>query len=144
MSRKHKATTLGTSGSETYELSRAVASLLNFRAFLSEMGWPQLKPSNAKCDNKGSVATANAAVSDKNGLYLRRRQSFIQEAKDEGEISVEHVPGESNRADVLTKPLGSAAYGKARDVLQNVRRCAKNISAHCLAIGEQAIALFKA
>ena len=47
---------------------------MNFRAFLSEMGWPQLAPSNAKCDNKGSVATANSAVADKNGLYLRRRQ----------------------------------------------------------------------
>ena len=75
-------------------------------------------------------------------LFWEKRH-FHTSVSDAKEVSISYVPGESNRADVLTKPLGAAAYAKARDVLQNVRRSAKNISAHCLALGEQAMALFR-
>ena len=38
----HHATALGATDSETYEVSRAVATTVAFRSFMTELGFPQL------------------------------------------------------------------------------------------------------
>ena len=126
--RRHRATTLGTTLSETYELSRAVASIVSHRAWMVEMGHPQIRASTIKCDNSGSVKTAASKLSDREGLYIKRRKSFIQEAVASGEIEVVQIPSEDNKADILTKVLGTKLYKRLRDVLLNVQNAAAHIA----------------
>ena len=77
----HAATTIGTTDSETYELSRCVATAIGARDLATELGVPQLEPSPIRCDNSGSVRKAASAASDKRSPYMRRRVKFIEEAQ---------------------------------------------------------------
>jgi hypothetical protein len=127
MSGQHQATTLGTTDSETYELSRGVAAILGMRAFLSEIGVPQTKPSLCNSDNAGTVLKAASATSDKRSLYMKRRSAFIQEAQMQGEIDVGHIDTADNRSDILTKALAAKLFKRHRDTIMNVSRSALNV-----------------
>ena len=101
------------------------------------MGHPQLRPSRIECDNSGSVKIAASKLSDKEGLYLKRRKKFIQEAVERGEADVVQIPSEDNKADILTKVLSTKVYRRLRDILLNVKTSADHIAtqaAHTLAM----------
>ena len=121
------ATTLGTSDSESYEVSRAVATALAFRSFMTEFGFPQRLPTEVKNDNSGAVAKAASDASDKRSLYMKRRVKFVQEAQKLGEVLVVYVQSAANRADILTKPVSAKIFDALRDAILNVRRTAMNI-----------------
>ena len=72
VSGQHHATTLGTSDSESYEVSRAAAAALAFRSFMTEFGFPQKRSTEIKNDNSGTVAKAASDASDKRSLYMQR------------------------------------------------------------------------
>ena len=93
-----------------------------------EMGHQQIRASTIKCDNSGSVKTAASKLSDREGLYIKRRKSFIQEAVASGEIEVVQIPSEDNKADILTKVLGTKLYKRLRYVLLNVQNAAAHIA----------------
>lgn len=124
---QHRATTLGTTNAEMYELSQGVAAILGMRAFLAEIGVPQTKPSLCNSDNAGTVLKAASATSNKRSLYLRRRISFVQEAQMQGEIDVGHIPTADNWADILTKALASKLFARHRNTLMNTTRSALNV-----------------
>ena len=65
---------------------------------------------------------AAAAASDKRSLYIKRRITFVQEAQalDLEECSVQHIPSEQNRADILTKVLKMPLFGAMRAMLHNL------------------------
>ena len=127
VSGQHHATTLGTSDSESYEVSRAVATALAFRSFMTEFGFPQRLPTEVKNDNSGTVAKAASDASDKRSLYMKRRVKFVQEAQKLGEVLVVYVQSAANRADILTKPVSAKIFDALRDAILNVRRTAMNI-----------------
>jgi hypothetical protein len=127
MSGQHQATTLGTTDSEAYELSRGVATILGMSAFLTEIGVPQTKPSLCNSDNVGTVLKAASATSDKRSLYMRRRISFIQEAQIQSEVDVGHMPTDDNRADILTKALAFKIFARHRHTLLNTSRLVLNL-----------------
>ena len=125
----HHATTLGTTDSEAYEVSRAVASTVAFRSFMSEFGFPQARPAEVKNDNSGTIAKAASDASDKRSLYMKRRVKFIQECQAAGEVIVVYVQSALNRADILTKPVTAKVYAGLRDAILNIRCAAVNIHA---------------
>ena len=80
------------------------------------------------CDNSGSVKIAASQLSDKEGLYIKRRKVFIQEAVERGEVEVVQIPSTDNKADILTKILPAKLYRRLRDALLNVSVSAQHIS----------------
>ena len=127
VSGQHHATTLGTSDSESYEVSRAVAAALAFRSFMTEFGFPQRLPTEIKYNNSGTVVKAASNASDKRSPYMKRRVRFIQEAQRLGEVVVTYVQLAANRADILTKSVTQKIYDALRDAILNVRRTAVNL-----------------
>ena len=125
----HKATTLGTSDAELYELSRAVATIEAHRDLMVALGIQQTKPSLVNCDNSAAVAIAAAAASFKRSLYMHRRADFIQKSSQRKAIKVIKIDSDENRADVLTKALSARPFTKHRDKLQNVRHNVR-VSSH--------------
>ena len=104
------ATLLSTTDVELYEASRAVAGVQSFRAFMGEIGHAQLEPSWIQCDNAGAVLKTSAAKSNKRNLYMRRRTTYVQEATTEGDIRMASIDTKDNRADILTKMIGTIAH----------------------------------
>jgi hypothetical protein len=118
---QHHATTLGSTDSETYELSRCVANVIGARHFMIEFGFPQNQPSPVDCDNSAGVLKAASATSDKRGVYMKRRVVFVQEAQRLEEILVRHVPGIGNRSDIVTKVIKTKRHFESlRDLIMNV------------------------
>ena len=73
---------------------------------------------------------AASAASDKQNFYMRRRVSFTVEAQERGEVKVEYVPSNDNKADILTKVLGVKMFCRLRDALMNVSESVKFVAAH--------------
>ena len=126
---QHHLTTLCTADAEGYELSRAVASLMAEREFVTEIGYPQVRPSPAFCDSSGSVFKATAGKTNKKGMYMQKRIKFMQDAERWGETLVTKIRTDDNRADILTKMLSTKLYKKMRDKILNVKAAAVNIHA---------------
>ena len=120
----HHATTLGTTDSESYQASQAVAGIIAMREYMTGMGYPQLRPSVILGDNSGTIAKSNDSVSDKRSLYMRRRIKFMLMAKQQELVRMQWVPTDLNRADILTKPLSAKAFSRLRDMLMNVQHMA--------------------
>ena len=120
----HHATTLGTTDSESYQASQAVAGIVAMREYMTGMGYPQLRPSIILGDNSGTIAKSTDSVSDKRSLYMRRRITFILMAKQAQAVRMQWVPSELNRADILTKGLSAKAFSRLRDVIMNVGKMA--------------------
>ena len=61
------------------------------------------KPAMIYSDNMGAIfIVQNRQVSNRT-KHIDIRHHFIREARDNGQIEVEHVPGEKNASDILTK-----------------------------------------
>ena len=93
---------------------------------MGSIGFPQARPSPCKTDALGVERGANGTVGEKS-TYLKKRITFIREARLAEEIEVSHIRGDSNRADILTKGLGAKLYKKMRDAVLNVRQMALRV-----------------
>jgi Reverse transcriptase (RNA-dependent DNA polymerase) len=62
------------------------------------------------CDNLGSLSTAEDPTNYARSKHIDLRYHFIRHTIDQGTLGVDHVPGNENPADVLTKPLGPAKH----------------------------------
>ena len=74
------------------------------------------------------VKIAASKLSDKEGLYIKRRKVFIQEAVEREEVEIIQIPSADNKADILTKILGAKPYRRLRDLLLNVTSIASNVA----------------
>jgi hypothetical protein len=133
VSGQHHAVTLGTTDSEAYECSRAIAALIGAREFAHSIGHAQTRPGLVKSDSSGVIRRALGTTSERTSMYLRRRITFIQQACSPGAglATVMHVRSENNRADILTKMLAAKLYKKMRDAVLNVRQMASRVHALC-------------
>ncbi|KAG7578131.1 Zinc finger CCHC-type [Arabidopsis thaliana x Arabidopsis arenosa] len=73
-------------------------------------------------DNKSAIALAKNPVFHGRSKHINKRYHFIRECVENEQIEVEHVAGEEQRADILTKALGRIRFKEMRDLIgvQNV------------------------
>ena len=114
---QHRAITLTSALAEQYELSRAVANVIDARDLCTEIGVPQLEPSQVFSDSSSAVRTSGSAQSDKQSLYMKRRIRFVQWATQDEKVDVQHVSGEANHADTLTKHQTNRVFHMTEPVL---------------------------
>ena len=98
-------------------LSRAVANVIDSRDLCTEIGVPQLEPSQVFSDSSSAVRTSGSAQSDKQSLYMKRRIRFVQWATQDEKVDVQHVSGEANHADTLTKHQSNRLFNMTEPVL---------------------------
>ena len=73
------------------------------------------------CDNQSAIAIASDDVHHQRTKHIDIRHHFIREHIKAGAVALQWVPTEEQEADLLTKPLGKAAFVKLRDRLMGVR-----------------------
>ena len=49
--------------------------------------------------------------------HIDIRHHFIRDAKERGEIDIDHVPSADQTADILTKPLGRLLFERHREAM---------------------------
>jgi hypothetical protein len=112
-SKSVKQTTVATSSTEAelYAAVNAVKEVIWVRLLLTEIGFPQLKPTILFVDNKSLITLA----SDYSGNHKRVKHfmvslQFLIEKVKEGTVQFEYVHTADNTVDVLTKPLGPTEF----------------------------------
>ena len=68
-------------------------------------------------DNKSVIALTKNPVFHGRSKHIHRRFHFIREGV-ENELEVKHVPGNEQRADILTKSLGRSKFEEMRRLVE--------------------------
>ncbi|GKA18775.1 hypothetical protein Tco_0698690, partial [Tanacetum coccineum] len=103
--------------SEFIEATGAACQTLWLKRLLSELtGWEE-KRITLKVDNVSAIALVRNPVFHGRSKHIDIRYHFIRECVENGHINVEHVSGELQRADILTKALPRLKFMTMRQML---------------------------
>ena len=67
-----------------------------------------------RIDNQSVIALTRNPVFHGRSKHIHKRYHFIRECVENGQVEVEHVPGEKHRAYILTKALGRIIFREIR------------------------------
>ena len=79
-------------------------------------GWEE-KKITIKVDNKSAIALMKNPVFHGRSKHIDIRYHFIRECVEKNQIKVEHVSGDLQKADILTKALARTKYAEMRELL---------------------------
>lgn len=104
LSRLQKMVVTSTLEAEYVALNEGVKEALWLRRLLQEMGERQHHPTVIWVDNKGAITTSKDSQFHKRTKHINVKYHFVRQ--HEGiNVSVQHVPSASQKADILTKLL---------------------------------------
>nr|GFA96879.1 zinc finger, CCHC-type [Tanacetum cinerariifolium] len=96
----------------------AACQALWLKRLLSELtGWKEERIT-LKVDNVSAIALVRNPVFHGRSKHIDIRYHFIRECVENGHINVEHVSGELQRADILTKALPRLKFVTMRQMLE--------------------------
>ncbi|GJR29538.1 ribonuclease H-like domain, reverse transcriptase, RNA-dependent DNA polymerase [Tanacetum coccineum] len=103
--------------SEFMAATGAACQALWLKRLLSELtGWEE-KRITLKVDNVSAIALVKNPVFHGRSKHIDIRYHFIRECVENGHINVEHISGELQRADILTKALPRLKFVIMRQML---------------------------
>ena len=89
---------------------------------ISELGFPQERPTPIYEDNKSAITIVNSCKPTERSRHIDIRFFAIQDLKARGVIELFHIPGAINPADDPTKPLGFVLHARhARYIMGHCR-----------------------
>ena len=113
-SHKQHSVALSTMEAEYMAGSDAASKAIWCRTLLGELGFPQKSPALLYMDNQSALALARNTGSQGRAKHIDIRYHFIRDRITKGELEVAHCPGETNPADIFTKPLGFPKFEQLR------------------------------
>ncbi|GJT51189.1 hypothetical protein Tco_0977346, partial [Tanacetum coccineum] len=114
---KQPTVALSSCESEFMAATRAACQALWLKRLHSELtGWEE-KRITLKVDNISAIALVRNPVFHGRSKHIDIRYHFIRECVENGHINVEHVSGELQRADILTKALPRLKFVTMRQML---------------------------
>ena len=116
LSQKHKSVALSTTEAEFMAASKAAKEVIWLPRLLSEITTLTETPV-LKIDNLSAVKLVKNLTFHRRSKHIEVRHFFVREKFDEGRLTVEHIPGVEQVADILTKPLNKSRFQMLRDIL---------------------------
>lgn len=116
-SRLQPHVSLSSTESEYTTASAAGCELMWMRFFFEEIGYDLSKPSTLWMDSGSAIQVAKNPEHVSTMKHVHRSYNWIRERVEAGDISIGHVPGKDNVADIFTKPLGRVKFLQFRDML---------------------------
>ncbi len=105
--RKQKSTALSSTEAEYMAMTEASKEIMYLKSVLNSIGIQQPESINLFVDNKGAIdLSRNPAYHDRS-KHIKRLYHFIRDQIADKSLTVHHVDGEDNVADIMTKPLGN-------------------------------------
>ena len=116
-----KSVSLSTAEAEYMALALACTEAIWLSRMVMELGFELDGKVIIRCDSKSAIQIAQNPVHCKYSKHISVRYHFVRELLQQGadgaEFDIEFVRGETNVADVFTKPLGKAKYRQFKDML---------------------------
>ena len=70
-----------------------------------------------RIDNQSAIALTKNPVFHGRSKHIHTRYHFIRECVEKDKIKVEHIPGQEQKADILTKALGRIKFKEMRELI---------------------------
>lgn len=115
-SQRQKSVALSTTEAEFIAASEAAKEIVWLSRLFSEISVLTSIPV-LKIDNMSAVKLVKNPAFHKRSKHIEVRYYFVREKYDEGQLVVEHVPGDEQIADIMTKPLQKCRYQVLRDMM---------------------------
>ena len=68
-------------------------------------------------DNKSAIALTKNLVFHGRSKHIHKRYHFIRECIETEQIEVQHIPGNEQKADILTNALGRIKFKEMRELI---------------------------
>ena len=93
-------------------MDEGVKTVLGLRHFFDDIGATHLAEPTPMlfCDNQGGVAWAHSEAITKRLRHSNIRETAVRDSIKLGEISLHHIPGRINPADLFTKEMKDKAH----------------------------------
>ena len=111
-SRKQSVVALSSCEAEYMSICSAVQEIVYIRQLLVDLYRRQDSPTVLECDNSAAVELTSRETHQQRAKHISIRFHFSREAIRRGEVVMKRVPGISNFADMLTKPLGFTKFAQ--------------------------------
>jgi len=111
-SKAQSTTALSSTKAELIAAVTAAKNIKFMRSILNELGLPMEEPTPIYEDNKSAIEIINANKPTGRSRHTDIRFFAIQGWKDDGHITMKHIPGVINPADDPTKPLGYVLHSR--------------------------------
>lgn len=108
MSRKQRSVVLSTTEAEYVAASESSKELIWLKRLLGDM--TALGTTSLLVDNASAIKLVKNPEYHKRSKHIDVRYHFVREKYLEGEMLVKHVPGKSQLADIMTKPLPAIRF----------------------------------
>ena len=111
-SRQQDVTTLSSTDAEYIALVSGPQDTMWLRKILEFLEVPCVP--RVWTDNRGASTLSYNPDFHRRTKHIRRRHHFVRECAENGAITVHWVPGDENRADMLTKPVAGPRLATLR------------------------------
>jgi len=118
-SRKTKLTALSSTEAEYVALCEACRDAVWLRRLLSDIGFPQNKPTLIWQDNKSTIDFVRGHRQHQASKHINPKFHYSGEMVAKGEICIEHISTKMMIADILTKALPSYDHDRLGNLLLN-------------------------
>ncbi|KAG7570069.1 Glycosyltransferase 61 [Arabidopsis thaliana x Arabidopsis arenosa] len=116
-SQKQSVVALSSCEAEFMAGTEAAKQAIWLQDLLSEISGTPSEKVTILIDNQSAIALTKNPVFHGRSKHIHRRYHFIRECVESGQIEVKHVPGEEQKADILTKALGRVKFSEMREFI---------------------------
>ncbi|KAK9076083.1 hypothetical protein SSX86_004416 [Deinandra increscens subsp. villosa] len=121
-SQKQHTVALSSCHAEYMAATEAACQALWLRNIFSEITGEQPQCVELRVDNKGAIGLSKNPTFHKRSKHIDTKHHFIRECVERGQITVEHVDGKLQKADILTKSLPRIKFAEMKDLV-GLRNC---------------------
>ncbi|KAL9278754.1 putative RNA-directed DNA polymerase [Arabidopsis thaliana] len=114
---KQETVALSSCEAEFMAATEAAKQAIWLQELLGEVTGDSCEKVTLLIDNKSAIALAKNPVFHGRSKHIHKRYHFIRECVENEQIDVEHIPGNEQKADILTKALGRTKFKEMRDLL---------------------------
>ena len=118
--RRQHCITLSSCEAELIALCDNAVELLHVLALLSSLGQEMTEPVEVCTDSKAAYDLCHRFTSAQNSRHVDRKLFKMRELRGSGLVTIKHIPGETNPADLFTKILSRQPFEKHRKFVLNL------------------------
>ena len=116
-SEKQSIVSLSSTEAEYIALSTGAKEALWLRQFLNELGAGSDSPTKVLVDNTSTINLAKNPILSKRSKHIDIRFHHTRELVEKGDIKLDYIPTQEQKADILTKAMTGAKFSKQRNML---------------------------
>ena len=109
-SKTQKSVSLSSAEAEYFGAMLAAKDVMWLRDLLVDLGYSQTGPTRLRVDSKSAVDMAYDPVAFKKTKHIMRAAEYLRDLVAKMKVTLDHIEGTVNVADVLTKPQARAVF----------------------------------